>query len=91
MPASGARVVGSVASIRQVRDVEVSDPDNVKVVLLQIRQHRNEMRETLGIYREWPITFLIVDVQVERVRRNPVGAQSLCDSTQLRFGFVTVA
>src|ERR1035438_9938975 len=63
----------------------------MEVLFAQIGNESGEVRESLGIDGEWSILVLVVDVEVEHVGRNLVGAETVGDLPSLGFRSVAVA
>jgi len=69
-----AFVIGLVARIGQVGDMQVRDDDRVQMLGLQVLNHLVEVRKALRVHGEGPVLLLIVDVQPDHVRRNLLAA-----------------
>src|SRR5579862_7429870 len=91
MIARMAGVIRRVSLIEGVRNVEVGDVDQAKMVFPQICNQAGKIRESLSIYRERPIPVLVVNVEVEHIGRNLVGAKMLRNLMHLRLRSVAVA
>src|ERR1700684_4222399 len=63
----------------------------MKVLLAQIGNESGKVGKSSGIDRERTIPVLIVDVEINDVGGNPVGAEAIGDLLDLRFRSVAVA
>ena len=71
--------------------MQVGDVDEMEMLLAQIGNESGKVRESFGIDGERSILVLVVDVEIEHVGGNLVGAQTVGDLPHLRFGSVAVA
>src|ERR1700733_11638673 len=62
----------------------------MKMLLVKIGNQPGKVGERLRIYGEWSIFVLIVDVEVDDVGRNFIGAKAISNPTQLRLRSVAV-
>ncbi len=72
-----ACVVGLIVLVGQVCDVQVGDVDQMEMLLAQIGNKSRKIGESLRINREGAILDLIVDVEIDDVGRDLVGAQTI--------------
>ena len=70
--------------------MQVGDVDQMKMLFAQIGNQARKIRESFGIDGEGAILVLVVDVEVDHVGRNSVGAKTVGDFSNLRFGRVAV-
>ena len=89
--ADGAGVVGGVAGVGEVGDVEVGDGDDVEVLGGKVGDHLGEVREGLGVYGEGAVVVLVVDVEVEGVGGDVVGAEGVGDGVDFGLRHIAVA
>src|SRR5437868_2577163 len=66
--ACDAAVVWSVLRVGEIGYVEIRDGDDVKILLLQVRNHLREVLELDLVDGERAVMVLEIDVQVDRVR-----------------------
>ena len=91
MVAGGTRLVRRVTSARNTGDMQIGNRDNMEVFALEVGQHLLKMRETLRVHGEGTMLLLEVDVQVDDIGGNLVGAQTGGNFAHASFGFVTEA
>src|SRR5579871_6075317 len=84
-------VIRCVICIREMRDVQIGNGHYSKILFPQIFNHLCEMRELHLIDGERSIVILIINVQIERIRRNPVCTQAVCDLSHFGLRMVAVA
>ena len=61
------------------------------MLVFQLPDKIGEVRKRLRIQGERRVVYLVIDIHVERVTGNPIGAKTVCDFAQSRLGFVRVA
>ena len=91
MVARRALVVGLVALVWQVCNVEIGNQHRLEVVRLQVLDHLRKVRKPLRVHSEWPVLLLVVDIQPDHVGRNPLATEPRRDPPHLRFWIVAVA
>ena len=84
-----AGVVGRIALAGGMSNVEVSDGDQMEMLLAEIGDQRGKIREGSWIDGEGPILVLVIDVQIKHVGRNLVRAKAVGDLPD--FGFRSIA
>ena len=75
---------------RQMRDVQVGNRDDLEAFLLQILDHAAKVGKTFRVYGKRTILELIVDVQVDHVRRNLPFTELRCQFPHRRLRIVAV-
>ena len=83
-----AGVIRSIAGVGDSSDMQIGDRYDVKMILLQLRQHFGKMRKACFVHSEGAFFLLEINIEIEDVGGNPVRAQPRCDFAQSAFGFV---
>ncbi len=79
MVASDAGVVRSVGSAGKPGDVQIGDGDDVEVIAFEVGQHLIKMGELLGVDGERTMLLLEIDIEVQDIGGDFVGAQTRGD------------
>ena len=87
--ACGAGVEGGVAG--KFGNVQVSDDDGVEVLFGEVVDHLGEAREVLCVDGEGAVLVLVVDVEIEGVGGEVVGAEAVGDFHELGLVHVAIA
>ena len=72
-------------------DMQVCNQNRVHSHRFEIRNHFFKVRKILAVHREWRVALLIINVEINGVRRNFVFPQTLDNFICARLGIVGVS
>ena len=85
-----AAIVGKVALTGRARDVQVGDQHQAKVDRCKLGDEFSEVGKRRRRHRERPVAILVVDIEVQRVRRDVIVPEARRDRARLALGRVRV-
>src|SRR5580692_601525 len=86
-----AGIVGCVAVTGKVSNMQIRNGDKMKVLRRKLRDQSRQIRKRLLIHCEWAVLLLEIDIEIDDIGRDMIGAQTLCNFHYSRLRRIAVA